>query len=204
MIFITGSARSGTSLTTGVIRDSGARLGDVNSLNEHLGVRERVLKPMIAAKGYDPVCQDMDRLPDPEEYRDVDGVALRNAILKEIGCSDNFCYKDAKLLYVWPAFERAFPEAPWVCTVRDSERVAESCVRTSFMRRYSSKDEWQEWADCNLKLIKKLSSSVPGCLVNVSKQLRSERPFSVLIEWLGLDYDPKKSLRSVDMSKWHG
>lgn len=145
MILVTGCARSGTSLTTKILQAYGCWLGRpsvINQLYENTDIRQTVLKPYLRRIGADPRGQkplpDTDRLePDP---------SLRRAVLERLnGAPRPWAYKDAKLTLIWPIWAKAFPEAKWVVVRRDPECIANSCLRTHFMKAYDTREGWLGW-----------------------------------------------------------
>ena len=150
MIFITGCARSGTSLTTKILQAHGLYLGhprQINDLYEHVEIRQTILKPMLAAVGADPLGQGP--LPDMTKFRPDGG--LRDRVLRHFNCLDDYGYKDAKLTLTWPMWHAAFPEAKWIIVRRETDAIVDSCLRTHFMRRYlDDRRAWTRWVDYHL------------------------------------------------------
>jgi hypothetical protein len=140
MILITGAARSGTTLTAKIFGACGANLGTVNGLHENTAVREGVCKPYLRSIGADPLGQDP--LPDTLSLAPVEDWA--NIVRFKLGPGVN-CYKGAKMCLMWPVWHAAFPDAKWVIVRRDPKYIAESCVRTSFMRAFPNREGWLRW-----------------------------------------------------------
>lgn len=150
MILITGAARSGTSLTTQILKALGANLGrdeDVNRLYENMALREWVIKTHLAREGYDPMGQDplpplaWDTEFDPDT---LEQLSMYSDLLmqEEYGLA---AYKDAKITLMWKAWARAFPDARWVIVRRRRSEIVGSCLRTSFMRKRKSREAWEAW-----------------------------------------------------------
>ena len=143
MIFVTGCARSGTSLTASILKNLGCNTGKLNDLYENTGIREKVLKPYLRSVGADPLGQkplpDTDNLPAMPD--------LRKMVQQHIPNLEPWMYKDAKLTLVWPVWAREFPEAKWVLVRRDKAEIAKSCLRTSFMRAYEGQLGWERWVE---------------------------------------------------------
>lgn len=148
-VFITGAPRSRTSLVAGALAAGGLRLGatigptaeNPDGFFENRKMREEVLKPLLANGGYDPL--GVADLP-PTRWRPTtpwlrDAVASRLPDGREGEDDDQqvWGYKDPKLLLAWRAWAGAFPKATWIIVERSAKGVAESCARTSFMRRHS-------------------------------------------------------------------
>lgn len=158
-IIVTGCARSGTSLTAGVIYLCGAFGGNLagpqrenkRGMFENLEIRNGVIKPFLRKIGADPQCQKP--LPNMNRVRDFlsDGFVTnwRNQVRKiylKHGYYDGpwFC-KDPKITVHWPIWNAAFPEAKWVIVRRDGQDIINSCLKTGFMRAYHNREGWKEW-----------------------------------------------------------
>ena len=152
-IIVTGCARSGTSMISGVLSACGAFFGDTyagtpqnaKGFFENKRVREHVIKPMMLKLDADPLGQHPlpPRDADPE-YADLAG-DVRRYIVDDGYKSGVWAVKGAKILLQWRAWARAFPQAKWVVVWRSPEAIADSCLRTPFMRRRTSKAEWMQW-----------------------------------------------------------
>lgn len=157
-ILITGAARSGTSMTAGIIHICGAFGGDTAGPNihnqkgmfENLEIRNGLTKPYLKKIGCDPLGQKP--LPNSRQVFEVtqnQGEEWRNRVRMVIQAQGyregQWYYKGAKMCLFWYMWHLAFPEAKWVIVRRDPEAIAESCLRTSFMRAYKTKEGWLEW-----------------------------------------------------------
>ena len=159
-IIVTGCARSGTSMTAGMINICGAFGGEMfgpNKFNqkgmfENIEIRQNVSKPYLRKIGVDPLGQKP--LPNNRQVFEVSENDVRNLrmraqlIMQAQGYIDGpWFYKGAKVCLVWYLWHRAFPDAKWVIVRRDSLDIAKSCMRTRFMRAYSDTPGWLRWID---------------------------------------------------------
>jgi len=159
-ILITGCARSGTSMTAGIIDHCGAFGGNTSGPNinnpkgmfENMAIRNKIVKPFLSSIKADPLGQkplpDMDLL---YKLKRKDGLDLRDrvlSVLKEEGYRGGpWYYKGAKMCLMWPLWYLAFPYAKWIIVRRDSMDIVRSCMRTSFMRAYGNDKGWLQWID---------------------------------------------------------
>jgi hypothetical protein len=150
-ILITGAARSGTSMVTGVLHAWGLKLGGplvkATSQNpkgffEHRAIRQRFLKPLLRSHGFDPRGQ---RVLPPRDFRvgPAHVVRLRKRFLQMLGPGKG--YKDAKIILIWRVFEAMFPNARWILVRRDPKSIVDSCIRCPFMKGRAYKAGWVEW-----------------------------------------------------------
>lgn len=160
-IIITGCARSGTSMTAGIINIGGAFGGDMfgpNQYNEkgmfeNRIVRQDIVKPYFRRIGADPLGQKP--LPNNQQIFEVsqkEANRFRDAIEKEMkleGCEEDqvWFYKGAKSCLVWYLWYLAFPAAQWVIVHREHKGIIRSCLRTRFMKAYQTVEGWQTWID---------------------------------------------------------
>lgn len=161
-IIITGCARSGTSLTAGIIQLCGAYGGTLQGphpenkrgMFENLDVRNTVIKPFLRKIGADPRVQDPLASPSRvlEQCKDVGFVrSVENrvrTIFKNQGYeSGPWFIKEPKILSIWPLFHYAFPNARWIMIRRKAEDIIYACLQTSFMRAYNNTKGWQKWVN---------------------------------------------------------
>ncbi len=152
-ILITGAARSGTSLTAGVIALCGAWGGKITGPTpfnkkgqfENVEIRDRVTKPFLAAIGADRLGQHP--LPDTDNLNSVTDWDKRIfSIIRNQGYATGlWYYKGAKLCLYWPVWHGGFPEAKWIIVRRNADEIAASCMRTSFMRAFDTHQGWLNW-----------------------------------------------------------
>jgi len=200
LIFVTGCARSGTSLITKILKAHGCNLGDpVNALNENTGVREGVLKPYLRSIGADHLGQR--KLPDTNNLVPIDG--LREKVLKHFPPWDPVAYKDAKLTLVWPVFSAAFPEAKWVVVRRDRERIVDSCLRTDFMFSYNERQPWMDWVLEHEARFSDMAYKLDMIEVWTDAVVQEASNFAPVCTFLGLEFDLDATLTAVDAKKWH-
>lgn len=188
MILITGAARSGTSLTARILAACGAGFGRVNDLHENVAVRDGMLKPYLANRGFDPRGQRP--LPDIAAIHPLPDWRVR--VLRAVG-STRPAYKDAKIAITWPLWMDAFPDAVWVLVRRDDDAIIRSCMRTSFMNAHSQPEGWRRWIDYHHDRFGEMRAALRGRLIefwplpSVLGDAEIARP---LVEHLGLSWNP--------------
>lgn len=161
-ILITGAARSGTSLTAGIFYLCGAYGGALcgptpynpKGQFENTPIVSKLVKPFLKGIGCDPLGQKP--LPDPTIIDAIASKAMgmqwRKKIADEIirqGYKNSrpWFYKGAKLCLIWQLWHAAFPKAHWIVAYRRDELTINSCMRTSFMKKHTTREGWQEWVD---------------------------------------------------------
>lgn len=212
-ILITGCARSGTSLTAGIIELSGAfgglttppRAHNRKGQFENDTIRNTVIKAYLLRAGFDPMGQNP--LPDINNLLEFPNIKeCMEKIMKKQGYKENmpWYYKGAKLCLIWPIIHKAFPNAKWVIVRRNNKDIINSCLKTHFMRAYKDTKGWQKWIDehkrrfyemevnnLNMKYIWP-SNFVNGNLTEIQE----------VINWLGLKYNQNIIKEFIDPKLW--
>lgn len=197
-LLITGCARSGTSLTTQLLQAHGLETGRTNSLFENTDVRERILKPMLESVGGDRLGQHP--LPPRDAHPDAHG--LSGHVQAVLG--DQWAYKDAKLCLVWRAWAEAFPDAKWLIVRRKANDIAASCLRTGFMRAYSTAEGWLGWVDEHLQRFEDMRTALDVREVWPAQWIAGDLDsLRELTEWLGLDFDPTAARKIINPKAWN-
>ena len=172
-ILITGCARSGTSLTAGVVAACGAFGGDMfinSTLSNPKGnfenriIREGLTKPFLRLIGADPMGQYP--LPDIARVREYAAEAVNVRRWREVvQCTMSaqgapphvpWFYKGAKMCLFWPLWFEAFPEAQWVIVRRSDTAIVKSCMRTPFMKAHKTQEGWQSWVSTHIVRFKEM------------------------------------------------
>lgn len=209
-ILITGCARSGTSLTAGIINLCGAWGGDVapaNSNNkkgmfENKIVREQMIKQYLRSIGVDPLGQNP--LPKITDIKPRPDWGQRFAsIMQEQGYENGpVFYKGAKICLVWPVWGNAFPGSKYVIVRRKDDQIIKSCFKTGFMRAYRDVIGWQGWIDIHKQRFEEMA--LAGLQV---KEFWPEtvfegnlEPLKELIDWLGLTWNEQAVQEFIDPS----
>jgi len=162
-ILITGCARSGTSMTAGVINLCGAWGGNTAGPNknnkrgmfENTEIRNGLVKPFFRSMQVDPMGQKP--LPDIDVVKLVSmnfiinwRLQIQKVLIKHGYNLDNpvqWFYKGAKMCLHWPVWHRAYPDAKWIIVRRRSTDIVRSCLKTGFMRAYRNENGWMSWID---------------------------------------------------------
>jgi len=155
-ILITGAARSGTSMTAGIIHQCGAFGGTMSGptpsnrrgMFENAVIRNGIVKPYLAnVLNVDPMGQYP--LPDISRLVRMPGLrkSIENIMWKQGYTGGPWFYKGAKMCLFWPVWHEAFPNAKWIIIRREDADVVNSCMRTGFMRRHRDPESWQGWLD---------------------------------------------------------
>ena len=219
-ILITGAARSGTSLTAGIIHICGAWGGKMagptmynkRGMFENSQIRQQLIKPFLRSINCDPLGQR----PLPNTWV-VRKIALSSywrwrldviQILNSQGYKGNkkWMYKGAKMCLMWPMWHLAFQKAIWVIVRRDKDDIVYSCLKTGFMRKCENRKGWEDWVDCHLDKFKemeavglKIYEIWPQKIINGDlSEIRQ------LIDQLGLKWENDKVMAFIEPALWSG
>lgn len=211
-ILLTGCARSGTSLTAGIVHICGAFGGEMSGSNkynmkgmfENAHIRDHVEKPYLRRLGVDPLGQyplaKTEGLKTEKRWRKT----VLDLMLREGYQGGRWFYKGAKACQIWPQWHEAFPDAKWVIVRRRSEDIANSCLRTGFMRKregyngwidwiHEHEEKWSEMRKAGLQMIE----IWPDRMVHGDYSKVKE-----MVEWLGLTWRETKVKDFVDPRLW--
>jgi len=198
-ILITGCARSGTSMTAGIIDHHGAYGGKTigggpanpKGFFENREIRENILKPYMQLCGGDPKGQKP--LPQINNLIKVTNLGFKiEQIIKYNGYHNGpWYYKGAKMCLVWPTFHVHFPKAKWVIVRREDEDIINSCMNTGFMSAYKCAEGWQEWIDVHkLRFSEMHENGLQIKEVWPSKFVKGDySEIKETIEWLGMKFN---------------
>lgn len=219
-ILITGCARSGTSMTAGIIDICGAYGGAVcgptrynrKGQFENNIIRQSIVKPFLRDElGVDPMGQHpLPRIEAVRHYVNQAGdrgIWLQTIIRKtfaEQGYTDGpWYYKGAKLCLIWPVWNEAFPESKWVIVRRDDSDIIKSCLRTGFMRAFNTPKGWQGWIDHHKERFTEMQERLqvrevwPKTFVNGDLSEIKDT-----VEWLGLTWNEDKVQEFIEPALW--
>jgi hypothetical protein len=223
-ILITGCARSGTSLVSGIMHVCGAFKGDTsgpnrynpNGMFENERIRNGIVKPYLRSIKCDPLGQyplpDVKKLEIPVNLR----TRVEKVMLQQGYDEGPWMYKGAKMCLVWPAWHYAFPNAKWIIVRRRSADIVTSCMNTRFMRafnnqinqrRVGAKDEregWLWWVRQHEKRFREMIEN--GLNVTIVWPERivdgDYTRIKEAVEWAGLEWNQKAVTEFVEPRFW--
>lgn len=199
MILVTGAARSGTTLTTAVLRACGASIGKVNSLNENMSVREGIVKPYLRSIDADPQCQNP--LPDPSRILPEEYPSWRQQVEEALAGAE--VYKGAKMCLMWEIWHHHFPDARWVIVRRDRDAVVASCMRTHFMHGYHSAEGWAGWYDAHMARIEEMKAVVEYVEVWPKRFVQGDSvEMELAVEFCGYEWDEAAARACITTGNW--
>ena len=218
-ILITGCARSGTSMTAGIIDLCGAFGGDMfgttrynrKGMFENKVIRQHMVKPFLRSLGVDPLGQrPLPKIDDVKlvtnEFVDRWRDKVKKAIRSQGYRRGHWYYKGAKMCLKWPLWVRAFPEARWIIVRRRSEDIVRSCLRTGFMKAYKNAAGWMEWIDEHKERFLEMEQA--GCDIHyVWPQKMIDFDLTEImgvVTNLGLDWKQKEVEAFIEPAYWSG
>ncbi len=227
-ILITGIPRSGTSMVAGVINISGAFVGSTavqnkqktnkNAMYENSRIRNNLIKPYLKNAGFDPkgqfpIPENISQLPRFDKLREK----VENIMVDE-GYEDGpWMYKGAKITLMWPIWAYAFPDAKWVIVRRRTGDIINSCIKTSFMNAFRSRDKqqavgarnqregWLWWIHQHERRFIEMKQAFGDRVKFVWPEKMLYGDYQELydtIEWLDLDWKPKEVHEFISPKLW--
>ena len=219
-VLITGAARSGTSLTAGIVHLCGAWGGVMFGANnnnkkgmfENSEIRQDLTKPYLRALKVDPLGQNpLPDLSNPElvERLITDGRTwwrskVSGAIQRQGYIEGPWFYKGAKMCLIWPLWDAAFPQAKWIIVRRSTDDIAASCMRTGFMRAYRTMEGWRAWVKIHENRFTEMKLAGLDIKEIWPQQIiRGELSgIKGILNWIGLPFNEDKILDFVSPSLW--
>ena len=110
-------------------------------------------------------------------------------------------YKDAKLCLVWRAWDEAFPDAKWIIVRRNAESIAESCLRTPFMRAHSTKAGWLQWVEEHVRRFDQMKEQLD--VIEIWTDTEITEGYRQMIEFCSLDYNESAVRREINPELFH-
>ncbi len=219
-ILITGCARSGTSLTAGIIHLCGAQKGlaegkskyNAKGQFENTAIRDHVTKPYLRSIGADPMCQKP--LPDVAQViqdslsndfiKRWRSLVLESFYAQDVALSKPWFYKGAKMCLMWQIWHNAFPTSKWIIVRRDSNDIAESCMKTSFMRAYNTKADWiDKWIRPHLMRFAEMHSHFNCFEVWPDRAVKGDfSQIKEMINFCGLTFNEEEVTNFITPSLW--
>jgi len=214
-ILITGCARSGTSLTAGVIHHCGGFGGELSGptrynekgMFENNHIRETIVKPALKAVGADPLGQNP--LPNINAFSPDLGEKIRGRVLATMrvqGLKEDriWFYKGAKMCLMWTVWHKAFPKAKWVIVRRDTDEIINSCLRTGFMCRYKDEGGWREWVEAHEQKFIDMKAAGLNVMEVYPKQMVNSDfdQMKKVVKWVGLKWNEKRVLEFITPALW--
>lgn len=215
-ILITGCARSGTSLTAGIIHLAGAWGGKMSGstdsnekgMFENEVIKDKIIKPYLKSTGADPMGQNP--LVTFKQLVATPAFNLRKDVLAAIKAqgykNGPWFYKCAKSAHLWTQWEKHFPNAKWIIVRRVKNEIINSCLNAPFMRAYKTAEGWSEWVDSHSRQFWEMADSMKGRVIEVwPEKLINGDPseMKAMVKALGLKWNEKKICEFVSPELWH-
>jgi len=226
-IFVTGCKRSGTTMVARAIKLCGAF--DLNFVDEEGNeildpkykimfdnkvIYEELVKPYFLEMGADPTGQYPlpDKVVIPTDWKEkvLD-------ILFSYGYTEDkkWMLKDNTMGLIWRVWDYAFPNAKWVIVRRRTGDIADSCLKTGYMKAFSdfeickkvgaknSREGWVWWVNQYLARFREMIEAGLNCKIVWAERMviGNYQQMYETIEWLGLKWN-SEVLNFVDPRLW--
>ncbi len=130
---------------------------------------------------------------------------VKDIIVKQGYKGGEWLFKDPKMTLQWQVWADAFPDAKWIMVRRPTEQIAESCLRTSFMKAHSNKQDWLNYAQEHVNRMEALKESGADVREILSSNLVAGQLNDIheMIEWAGLEWQEEEVKDFIEPSFWH-
>jgi len=182
---------------------------------ENARIRNTITKPYLRQLGLDPLGQyplpNTSNLVIPTDWRK----RVEQVLIEEGYKGGPIFYKGAKICLFWPVWHYAFPHAKWVIVRRRSGDVANSCLKTGFMRAFQNKDiqrsvgvdnerdGWLWWVNHHLQMFRDMMDAGLNChIIWPERMVNGDySQLMELIEWCSLPWK-SEVLSFIDPRLW--
>ena len=218
-VFITGAARSGTSLVANLLEASGLWLGDTehgrpenpSGFFENRRIRDGLIKTLLVSNKADPL--GVDPLPIGNLFLDIN----LHKIIPRLLAADEYMgqqwgYKDAKLVHFWRDFIDCFPLSKWIFVKRNFKEIVASCERARFMNvEDGSRNHafWETWVEAYLDRMDQLKEELRKRKIKyfeIDVNLLVDGDLNELqdvVEALDLTWDAKRMSSLINPDLWN-
>ena len=219
-VFITGAARSGTSLVAGIVDLCGAFGGVTSPPNaynqkgmfENTAIRNNVVKSFLRKMRCDEKGQfPLPTIPGMPVYAGFDSL-LRDQLKKEGYTTGKWYYKGAKICLMWPYYKHYFSTSKFIIVRRADDDIVNSCIRTGFMNAFSNRTKqqavgaknetqgWHWWVKQHHKRFQEMKAA--GLQVREiwpSRMMTGDyAEVREVVEWAGLEFNELKVKQFID------
>ncbi len=224
-IFVVGCGRNGTSMTTGLFRNSGLFMGNrlhrptsenptgyfedasINKINNEIITRCLPARTMF--KGVEYSCDSplnkawLARLPLDQEFTLLPS---EEKAIRELTSSGPFCFKDTRFCYLLPFWRRYAPEAKAICVFRPPAVSALSILNCCRNRRdlshiaISVDQAFEIWTLAYLHVLKRHSATGDWLFVRYEDVL-SGKAIGALEAFTGWRVDREFPQQSLNRTK---
>lgn len=178
---------------------------------ENTTIRNNIVKPYLRSIGADPMGQAP--LPDREvverdacNMRDIYDWRCRVLSAIRLPSTDTiWFYKGAKMCLMYQIWHAAFPDALWIIVRRPDLHIAQSCMRTPFMRAYRDIGNWLLWVNKHKLQFDRMKRDGLDCTEIFSEEIISGHFEGIksVIESAGLVWRKKLIDEFVDPTLFH-
>ena len=171
---------------------------------ENAFIRDMVEKGYLRNIGMDPLGQkplpDTSNMMIPNNWKQrIEEVMINNGYE-----SGPWFYKGAKACLIWPVWDYAFPDAKWIIVRRRSADIATSCLKTGFMHKRKTYEDWISWINHHegewFKMMK------AGCSMETvwpDRWIHNDySQIKKVVEWVGLEWKQDEVEAFVDRKLW--
>jgi len=193
-ILITGIPRSGATMVAAAINACGAFCGGVTKRSMYCNdrIKANIVAPYL----------DWEKLQ-PGLIPCIWKKAVSDVMIRDGYKEGPWMYKDSTSTLIWPVWQDAYPDAKWIIVRRKTNDIVNSCMKTTYMTEYDTKEGWLEMVH---KYEKHFNEMVAAKLNY--KELWPERmvqgDYSQLysvVEWAGLTWNDK-ALEYIESLLW--
>ena len=191
-ILVAGPARAGTTMVAGLVMYHGVWIG------ESRVTRAPETNPLVGTENVH-IKKYLRGIPSQGHISD-----FKNEVLHLVKTQDRWLVKTAQLLLKWRHWNKHFPDAKWLLTMRSPEAIVKSAMSHPGM-----KNKGESYHERRVQILQMLQDEVEKkCAnshrINVGAMAGGDKEVSrKAIEFCNLDFDQDVWKNWIDPDRWH-
>lgn len=215
-IFVTGAERSGRTIIAKILKLSGVFTGVTNPMYENAQIKS-MLNGYYHSIGADYLGQYP--LPDKKRITFLNDLQIE---VEDILKGENYTgkepwmYKSSNLCQLWKIWNQVYPNARWIIVRRKPSDIAYSCLKTTYMCGFSSKERQQEigvtgereawlwWVRQHEQMFQEMVAAGLNIRVVWPEDLVDGNYESVkeILDWVNLPFNEEMLRKEIDPMLW--
>lgn len=189
-IFVTGIQRSGSSIIARILSNCGVFTGAVTEMQENKDIRKvesAYFKQWFGISEKQQNIPNLNLITIPLTWEKTIKVCIESGVTE----NQHWLYKSARIAQIYPVWKYAFPDAKYIIVRRRTPDIIQSCMKTSFMNTYNTKEGWLGWVHEQERVFIDMIGSGLNCMEVWPERMVYGDFTQVLemLEWLGLPWN---------------
>jgi hypothetical protein len=173
-------------------------------MHENIRIRDKIIMPFMATQSLDieGMYVGENRLLHTEL---IARPRIRGVLsLEGWNGLKQWMYKDRRVTLLWPVFDKMFPQALFVIVRRRDEDIINSCMKTAYMNRYVTNQQWQTMVDGYKSRFEEMKRNVKCVEVFPDRMITGDysQMKDIVITYTGCLWDEDKVKQYIEPRMW--